>query len=66
MEFGTIDAADKKSVVISAQGMVMSNRMRSSSLEALMVPPWSPTISFAMASPSPAPPLCELLDVSRR
>lgn len=40
------------------------NSITSSALFAVIVPLWSSTISFAIASPSPAPPLCELRDVS--
>lgn len=42
------------------------NRMLSCSLSAVMLPPWSSTISFAMASPSPAPPVAEAREESTR
>ena len=47
-------------------GMITSNSIISFSLLAVIVPPCSSTISFAIASPKPAPPLLELRAVSRR
>ena len=40
--------------------------IRSSVLSARMVPPWSSTISLAMAKPRPAPPVRVARELSRR
>ena len=47
-------------------GSSMVNTVPSGPLEAEMVPLWAVTISFAMASPRPAPPVEEERAESRR
>ena len=44
----------------------MVKLIRSSVLSARMVPPWSSTISLAMAKPRPAPPVRVARELSRR